>query len=351
MPFDRRARVELASDAVSGSPVPIEAELRFAKAPRAENEGKLYALWRRENPTMEGKSFTFVSTRGRGHVVAAILQAQGPEPGHTSFFEGDDVALIDGKLAIHGTGSEDFFNGGWYDVPGRWERRQSLPLSGCLDYKKHLGRTGAYRLFLTDALAFQESLDLSIEHAPTGNELLTDYTAVTFLYSADRPEGMEPLPPLAKRRVVDFDRVVFSPGWNVPIHASSLTNATFTKREEEIDGARVRMFSMKATGEDIFGPHHVAFALETPEAGRYRVLVEAVAGPSQGRLRLYRNEEALGEPVDFYAAARAKSGALALGEVDLEEKENVLFFRSAGRNPASAGIDLDLVSIILERLR
>jgi hypothetical protein len=35
-----------------------------------------------------------------GHVVAAILQAQGPEPGHTSFFEGDDIAILDGKLAI-----------------------------------------------------------------------------------------------------------------------------------------------------------------------------------------------------------------------------------------------------------
>jgi hypothetical protein len=351
MPFDRRARVELASDAASGSAVTIEAELRFARAPRDGSEGKLYALWRRENPTVQGKPFRFVSTRGRGHVVAAILQAQGPEPGHTSFFEGDDVAVIDGKLAIHGTGSEDFFNGGWYDVPGRWERRQSLPVSGCLDYKKHLGRTGAYRLFLTDALAYRESIDLSIEHAPTGNDLPTDYTAVTFLYSSQRPEGMEPLPPLAARRVVDFDRVVFSPGWNVPIRASSLSNAAFLKGEEEIGGARVRAFSMRASGEDIFGPHHVAFELEAPEAGRYGVLVEALTGPSQGKLRLYRNEEALGEPVDLYAEARAKSAPLLLGEADLEAGANVLFFRSAGKNAASEGINLDLVSIILERRR
>ena len=71
-----------------------------------------------------------------------------------------------GSSRSHGTGSEDFFNGGWYDVPGRWERRQSLPVSGCLDYKKHLGRTGAYRLFLTDALAYRESINLSNRARP-----------------------------------------------------------------------------------------------------------------------------------------------------------------------------------------
>jgi hypothetical protein len=349
MPFDERARVKLASEAASGSAIEVEAELLFAGIPREENEGKLYALWRRENPTSKGKPFTFVSTRGRGHVVAVILQAQGPEPGHTSFFEGDDVAILDGNLAIHGTGSEDFFNGGWYDVPGRWERRQSLPVSGCLDYKKHLGRTGAYRLFLTDALSYRESLDLSIEHAPTGNDLLTDYTSVTFLYSAERPDALAPLPSVEERRVVDFDRVVFSPGWNVPIHAFSLQNATLSKTVEEIGGERVRMLSLKATGDDIFGPHHVAFELEAPEAGRYRVLVEAMTGPSQGKLRLFRNEEPLGEPVDLHADTRAKSGPLLLGAVDLEAGGNILFFRSAGKNPASQGIDIDLVGILLER--
>lgn len=349
MPFDERARVELASETSSGSAIEVEAELLVTRIPRGRDEGKFYALWRRENPTTKGKPFTFVSTSGRGHVVGVILQAQGPEPGHTSFFEGDDVAILDGNLAIHGTGSEDFFNGGWYDVPGRWERRQSLPVSGCLDYKKHLGRTGAYRLFLTDALAYRESIDLSIEHAPTGNDLLTDYTSVTFLYSAERPDALAPLPPIEARRVVDFERVVFSPGWSVPIRAFSLSSATLAKTVEEIGGERVRMLSLKATGDDIFGPHYVAFELEAPEAGRYRVLVEAMTGPSQGKVRLFRNEEPLGEPVDLYAAERAKSAPLLLGTVELEAGGNILFFRSAGRNPASRGIDIDFVGITLER--
>jgi hypothetical protein len=349
MPFDRAARVELVAEGTNGA-IEVEAELLFAPVPRAPDEGKFYAVWRRENPTTMGKPFTFVRARGRGHVVGAILQAQGPEAGHTRFFEGDDVAVLDGKLAIHGTGSEDFFNGGWYDVAGRWDRRISFPVSGSLDYKKHLGRTGAYRLLLSDAYPYRESIDFTIEHAPEGNDITTDYTAVTFLYSAEAPTDLSPLPPVSERRVRDIDRVVFSPGWNVPIRASSLEDAVLAKKVEEIGGEEVRMLSLKATGEDIFGPHHVAFELEVPSAGRYRVLLEGVLGPEQGRVRLYRDENPLGEAVDLFAAERSKSGPLSLGEVDLDAGVNVLFFRSAGKSARSRGIGLDLVTIVLERV-
>jgi hypothetical protein len=347
MPFDRSARIELASD--GDASVEVDAGLLFTPVPRAEDEGKLYAIWRRENPTTRGEPFTFVRTRGRGHVVGVLLQAQGSEPGSTTFFEGDDVAILDGKLAAHGTGSEDFFNGGWYDVPGRWESRTSLPLSGCLDYEKHLGRTGGYRLFLTDAYAYRESIDLTIEHAPTGNDLSTDYTAVTFLYSAEPPDGLAPVPPVSVRRVTDPNRIVFSPGWNVPIHASSLKDQTLAKTVEEIGGERVRMLSIRSTGEDIFGPHFVALTLDVPAPGRYRVLVDAVRGPAQGKLQLYRNEDPLGPAVDLYASERKESGLVDLGAADFVEGANVLFFRSAGRNEDSSGIGMDLVSIVLER--
>ena len=51
----------------------------------------------------------------------------------TYFFEGDDSTAIDGEFRIHGTGSEDFFNGGWYAMMDRWDGKLSLPLHGALD--------------------------------------------------------------------------------------------------------------------------------------------------------------------------------------------------------------------------
>ncbi len=175
MPFDRRVRVEVVSE--RASPVELRVEVLHTAVPRTPQEGKFYALWRRENPTKLGEPYTLLDTEGRGHLVGVVLQAQGIESGKTLFFEGDDQTTIDGELTVHGTGSEDFFNGGWYDVPDRWEKRVSFPLSGCLGYAKHLGRTGAYRWFLGDAYAFRTGIRQTIEHAGEKNSISTDYAA------------------------------------------------------------------------------------------------------------------------------------------------------------------------------
>jgi hypothetical protein len=237
MPFDKSARIELVSDKPTGAAISVQSEVKFTNVGRRADEGRLYAVWRRENPTAAGRPFTFVETRGRGHVVGFILQAQGMEPGGIpEFFEGDDQTTIDGETVIHGTGSEDFFNGGWYDVPGRWETRVSLPLSGSLDFKRHLGRTGGYRFMLTDVYSFKESILSTIEHGPAGNRIPTDYTSVTFLYSENTPTGNPGLPPLEERGVKDPQRVVFTSGWTTPIHAFSWSNAVLMKRDDKIGG-------------------------------------------------------------------------------------------------------------------
>jgi len=177
MPFDRSALVEVVSEKTT--PVLLHAEALHTTVPRGADEGKFYAVWRRENPTKLGEPYTLIETEGRGHLVGVVLQSQGFESGKTLFFEGDDQTTIDGELVIHGTGSEDFFNGGWYDIPDRWEKRISFPLSGCLGYAKHLGRTGGYRLFLGDAYPFRANIRQTIEHAGEKNNILTDYCSVT----------------------------------------------------------------------------------------------------------------------------------------------------------------------------
>jgi hypothetical protein len=203
MPYARSARIEIVSEATDGKPLRLTSELTVSDRGKTAEEGTFHAEWRRENPTVEGKPFTYLDVAGRGHLVGAILQVQGREPGQTLYFEGDDAAIIDGAPVIHGTGSEDGFNGGWYDVPGSWYERTSLPFSGCLEYHKHLARTGGYRLFLTDAYIFHRSLRHTIEHGGEGNKVATEHTATSFYY-LDRPEGKpEPLSAAAERAVWD----------------------------------------------------------------------------------------------------------------------------------------------------
>ena len=350
MPFDKSAKIELYAEPGLDRNVSVQADVLFVPISRKENEGRFYALWRRENPTTKGKPFTFIETGGRGHLVACIQQSQGLESGNTYFFEGDDQTTIDGELVIHGTGSEDFYNGGWYDVAGRWESRRSFPLSGCLGYKKHLGRTGAYRLFLGDAYAYRKNILQTIEHAPTGNDLLNDYCGVTFLYSQDRPTCAFSLPEAAMRKVVDPKRVVFATWWNVPIHAFSYRAATLTKASEKLDGQDVQFLSLQCRGDDTFGRHFISFVCELPAAGAYKISLDAVKGPSQGQVQLCMDEAPVGPAVDLYAEKRQRALGVDAGTLELSEGPNNLLFKIVGKNEQSEGQSLDLTNIICEKV-
>jgi len=349
MPFDRRARIDLTWERDTGTPLAVEAEVLFVPVPRKPNEGKFYAIWQRENPTTQGRPFSFIETQGRGHLVGCIQQSQGMASGSTTYFEGDDQTTLDGQLVIHGTGSEDFYNGGWYDVPGRWETSRSFPLSGCLVYQKHLARTGGYRMMLGDAYAYRQSILQTIEHAPTGNDQINDYVGITFLYSENRPTCDFDLPSQAKRAVKDIKRIVFATWWNVPISAFSFNNATLTKDVVKLDEKDVRFLSMRAHDNDWFGHHFICFTCELPAAGTYRISQDVIKGPEAGKVQLFQDEAPVGRAVDLYVA-KPEKGQIQLGTLALPEGKSHLLFKIIGKNDQSSGLGLDLVNIICERI-
>ncbi len=350
MPFDKSARIELISEQRFAKETELEVEVLFVPVARRENEGRFYAIWRRENPTTRGRPFTFIETGGRGHLVGFIQQSQGFVSGNTYFFEGDDQTTIDGELVIHGTGSEDLYNGGWYDVSGRWDSKRSFPLSGCLGYKKHLGRTGGYRFLLGDAYSYRKSVLQTIEHAPAGNNLLNDYCAVTFLYSRNRPTCEFALPAPAQRKAIDLKRIVFATWWNIPISAFSYRNGTLTKNSEKLDSKDVRFLSFRAEGNDTFGHHFICFVCELPAAGKYKVSLDAVKGPSQGKLQLFLDEAPVGPEVDLYATERECALDEYIGTLNLAEGSNNLLFKLVGKHAESQGLGLDLTNIVCERV-
>lgn len=347
MPFDREITIELLSERKEA--VDLHFDFRYSDISRSADEGKFYALWRRENPTMIGNPYTFLDTKGRGHIVGIVLQAQGLESGKTLFFEGDDQTTIDGEVAVQGTGSEDFFNGGWYDVPDRWEKRLSFPLSGCLGYQKHLGRTGGYRFFLGDAYAYRSEIRQTIEHSGEKNSIPTDYCSVTYFYSEERPSANLLPPPLAQRQVYDLQEIVFPAWWQLPIAAWSFEHASLARKKEKIGNEEVRFLSLTATNSDWFGPHFLSPVVDVPMPGEYVIYVEAVKGPAQGRVQLFQNENPVAESVDLYAEQLEKSQRIAVGRLHLSEGKNTLMFKLVGRSERSSGLGLDLIALICRR--
>lgn len=347
MPFERSARIELIH-APEAAPRSVHLEVFVASVPRRADEGRFHAVWRRENPTSTGRPFTLLRTAGRGHVVGFVLQAQGLGTDGTVFFEGDDRLVIDGDTVIAGTGSEDAFNGGWYDVPGRWDGRRSLPLSGALGYSNALTRTGGYRFLLSDAYAWQRSIDFTFEHGENvGNTTPTDHSAVTYFYSLTPPEWPSTEFTAETRRPVAPRRVVLNVGWSSPIAFFSTRYATLSKGPEAGIG---RHLSFVGDSAPELGRHVLSLTAPVPEAGRYRVSVLPVLGPGQGTVQLLLDDQPVGRPLDTRAGTRRAGELTALAELDLDPGETVLHFRISPSRPGTSRAALDLLRVVLERV-
>ena len=207
-PFDRRAVLSLdykRRDGVSQKSVNIKVRVRYSRVKRNPSaEGRLYSCWRRVRPA-DGEYHSFLRHKGRGHYVGTILQAQGLTAEDTRFFEGDDSTFVDGSPRIHGTGSEDYFGGGWYGSPGRWDRPINTPLYGCLGYSQPMSRTGGYRFMVADKMSFREEIFCGIEHGPEGCRYPVDYTSVAFYYG-DSPAETQSDPEVVSLREVFVPR-------------------------------------------------------------------------------------------------------------------------------------------------
>ena len=158
------------------------------------------------------------------------------------------------------------------------------------------------------------------------------------------------LPGEAERRVSGPDRILFRPGWSVPIDSFSFRGMTVTKVQEPIDGVDTRYLEVRVEGEDVFGPHSVGFRCELPEAGTYAVSIEALGGPDQATVQLFRNERAEGQAVDLFREARQPVGPLRLAELEFAEGENAVLLKLSGTNDRSSGQGVDLTGLVFERV-
>ena len=102
-----------------------------------------------------------------------------------SYLEGDERIYVDGSRspAFYGTGTEDFFNGGYYFNHGPY----SQPLTGNTAHVVAGGadQTAAYRFFVQDAIPFRRRLVVTLQHGPYDNT--TDTSASMLAYYYQRP--------------------------------------------------------------------------------------------------------------------------------------------------------------------
>jgi len=185
MPFARHARVQLVSRRPEAT-TNIQCEVAHqAFTDSFANVGYFKTQFRTEAPTTNGLDIVLLETGGAGQLVGVVESMAGPL--NRSFLEGNERFYVDDSLspAINGTGTEDFYNGGWYFDRGTF----SLPTHGNPNHltDTHCDYTAAYRLFLADAVPFRKHLHAGIQHGPADDVSISAWT-LAYYYSqpADR---------------------------------------------------------------------------------------------------------------------------------------------------------------------
>jgi hypothetical protein len=154
----------------------------------SEDLGYLHAVYNESLPTKKDVFHPYVKREGRGRFIGVYLATDGKnESKMPTWLEGDEWFTCDNEVRIHGTGTEDSFNGGWYAVPGRLNGPGATPISGFPVYRKEKGTdldvAVAFRWYLTDPIAYEKSLDAKLEHGPT-NDVNANYRTTAFFYDA-----------------------------------------------------------------------------------------------------------------------------------------------------------------------
>lgn len=205
MPYAKRAVIEL----VNTSAVSISGgSLEVVSAPRASlpgdpasdgSVGYFHATYHRGD-TVPGQDWGFLNTPGRGVFYGVSTSMRGhvpPGPVHQmSYLEGDERVYADKSASpgMHGTGTEDFYESGWYFKDAATDREgvpYAMPQAGLVSHEAAADGCqnvclNAYRLMMADAVPFGDSLEFDIEHGPA-SDISADYSSTAFWYGLAAP--------------------------------------------------------------------------------------------------------------------------------------------------------------------
>ncbi len=195
MPFKRSARITITNEGKQPSQHWYEVNYRsYRKAPA--NQGYFHAQYRQATPPPEGP-YTILEAQGRGALVGCVLSVKNNDGGWWG--EGDEIVYIDGRHAIQGTGSEDYF------CESYGLRAGCFPYFGVTLLEEPY--TTAYRWHVPDPVAFKKSLRFQIEHGNGSPPFRSGnyYYSVAYWYQTE-PHAPFPTLPAPQQRVSWADK-------------------------------------------------------------------------------------------------------------------------------------------------
>ena len=213
MPYADGARLEITNEG-SSTVDPLFYNITYQERNEAPpSDLRFHAHWRRENPTRKEVRYTILDAEGSGHYVGCHLNLQNrewwlrPPVKEIKFPRGFGLGMLEGwetihrdgetTPSVHGTGTEDYFNGAWYFLSK--EGRFSAPYHGCIVRDVLRGRVAAYRFDMSAPVSFSRSLRVEIGHG-FSDELTCDYSSTAYWYQTEPHRRFPALPPVALRQ-------------------------------------------------------------------------------------------------------------------------------------------------------
>jgi hypothetical protein len=179
MPFARHGVGQIVNH--GDQPVTLRAAVA-ASGSRADGDMYFHARCH-ATVTQPGVPHVICAVDGKGTYVGTAVTLVGDTD--LKFLEGNDQILADGQK-LEGTGTEDFFNGGWFFRFGPYADR----FAGASVLAAGKSRVAAYRWQVADCVPFDKHLDVCLQHGPENDTPGLSYRSVGYWYAAE-PKAVE----------------------------------------------------------------------------------------------------------------------------------------------------------------
>jgi len=329
MPFEKSAKIQIVNE-TSQEVYAFYYQINYFKLEGYldRSVGYFHAYWNRDIRTDYDSNYTILKADGHGQVVGVNLQIQSYD-GSFSFLEGNEMVYIDSekKPSIMGTGTEDYFSGGWYFNQGEF----AGPYSGLILKDDSLGRISAYRLNIMDPIPFKKHILFTIEHGHDNQEV-ADYSSTVYWYQLEDHFALPMLPKAGNRVALSQIKPnSLVEAEDLPLSLAEISHEVVDVSELSADWSGGKQLLIGADSGSL-----ITMNLEKMFESGYRIDLYFSKGPDYGDIEILHQQQIIGK-FNGYASLIQAAGKISLKNIIPAYGKINLQIKVTGKSPKSTG--------------
>lgn len=189
LPIPLRKGEQLLLERTGGGTATLRASASLL--PNASGGAHLITDYREQTGPGIATTFPVLEARGPVTMVSQVHEGVGGAHGMPWFLEGDEMVRVDGMRApsLLGTGTEDYFNGGWY-----FTRSHTNPLSGLTKRLEHgVGvsfELSMFRHHALDPITARSGINFGWEAGDDGSDTHSAFRTLVLAYGFAGPKEL-----------------------------------------------------------------------------------------------------------------------------------------------------------------